>query len=739
MVRHVNHAPPTRPISGLLALGLAAIVACGSPKTSDQRTGIAPSGRSTRDTGAGGDDVTGASDIADDSTDATPGDSGIADLSATDADTPDGEPVGDTPSPDVGVDVGADTASTDAPVDTVDTRSDPPPDVAPPDVLTVVVHATDVWGQSVPDIEVEVIGPDDRVRRLDAGAFAPDVPGRYTVACTAPDHRDSSVDFDWNGGIDANAVSVTPDPTDTRALTIRRVSERSAGPATINLHVGLHHAWFAASGRPARRGNRARFLMNGEETWRLVRERFEAATDRIHISTWWWQSDFELTRSEAILDERTRRSATIVSILDRSPATARVLVWDSFTMGWFNVDGALDDRGAARTDGFEYMPQENPTSGRFRWDPRPWSFTERIAADGGLDASDFDDDALVAPAIEGRNVDLTDFPVLRGVEISLASYHQKFFVVDGDEAFISGMNMKSTDWDTNEHAIFDHRRMRFESDEDDRLAVREREEEPDHRPRRDYTVYLHGPVARDLDDTFRQRWDLQIDERAEYSANATRFDLRDDLAPLSGGVQAQVVNTMPEPFGEYAILESHLNAINNAERYILIEDQYWRAPIILDALLDRMAAVRELQLIVVTPAIDEWTDPGCEWTARMHDELRGRFPSRYATFRLRSFDYVETWGFDETEARWADIDLHSKLMIIDDRFLSVGSCNKNNRGYIYEGETNVNVFDRAFVTEARERVVANLLGSSFTPFDWLAEVRRQADRNERVWDAWEDA
>jgi phosphatidylserine/phosphatidylglycerophosphate/cardiolipin synthase-like enzyme len=48
----------------------------------------------------------------------------------------------------------------------------------------------------------------------------------------------------------------------------------------------------------------------------------------------------------------------------------------------------------------------------------------------------------------------------------------------------------------------------------------------------------------------------------------------------------------------------------------------------------------------------------------------------------------------------------------DDVFLSVGSCNENDRSMVYEGELNVAVYDAAWVNEARRRVLSLILRKS---------------------------
>ena len=62
-----------------------------------------------------------------------------------------------------------------------------------------------------------------------------------------------------------------------------------------------------------------------------------------------------------------------------------------------------------------------------------------------------------------------------------------------------------------------------------------------------------------------------------------------------------------------------------------------------------------------------------------------------------------------------------------------------NRGFLYEYEMNVNVFDREVVAAIRHRVVSNLLGFEQTPErsrDWIQLLQDVLDWNEWIEDSW---
>jgi phosphatidylserine/phosphatidylglycerophosphate/cardiolipin synthase-like enzyme len=673
---------------------------------------------------------------------------------------PDGTPPPDTwvppdvaPPPDTWV-----RPDVPAPPDVPSPRDVPPP----PRTLLVEIQALDLWAQALP---APAAGTSVTLTRDAGGAAVPldptDFPvvyaelpaaGDYTLTVAATDHRSIRVRLSWDGGTGTGAFRATPldagDPSDRSGLA---VSHRSVtGGTRHTVHVGLRHRWFAPSGPPARRGNRVTLLMDGAEAWQAVHTALQGAQDEVLTSTWWWDSSFELLRplpAHLSLSAADRWNNTIFMTLWRTPALIRTLVahfWgqDSI-LSWITSDAELEAVAEDPDDGWEFMGQGNPTTGRFWFEIESFRFGDRVrGAWPGVAGRDFDGEPWIPSPVPGRQVDLTDFPF--GFETEIASYHQKFSVIDGRVAFIGGMNFRTVDWDTPQHLVFDPRRMAFGATTAERRAVQAKEEEPDNGPRKDYVARLEGPGAADAAAVFRARWNLVLAEGVEFSENASWMPAVPVAAPLSGGVQAQVAATLPTPFRRAEILESWLNAIRNAEQYIFIEDQYWRLPVLQDALVQRMTAVPSLRLLVVTKPVSEWTDPGCRWTAEVHDELKTRFPTRYRTYRLRSFDYavVCDWCWQETEAFFRDIDVHSKMLIVDDRFVSVGSCNKNNRGVVYEAELNLEVLDAGFATTARRRITDNMLGYSlggFSTFDavWSAFAEAAA-WNDGVYADWDD-
>ncbi len=615
------------------------------------------------------------------------------------------------------------------------------------------IYPMDLWAQFLPgDATLSVTR--NGVAMTKSGSpvvtVSLDQPGSYEISLSYPEHEDMHVSVDYDGSGDLDGAVLLGGPETARMGLAFSHDMRAVGARELPVHtayLGLRHKWFSAQGRPARRGNDLTFLADGEQAWSSVAEDLRAAVSSVHISTWWWQSDFELLRDKAThatLTPSERWTNTILGITEVSPAHKRVLVgqfWgqDSI-LSWMTTDPDLKAYAETPNDHFEFMGMANETEGVFWFEVDPFVFGDRVRSEHAeATGRSFDPEQEIDSTIPPRQVDLTEWPI--SMEIEAASYHQKFMIVDDEVAYVGGMNLKEVDWDSSKHEVFEFRRMNFDATEAQRQAVIDKKSLPDNGPRKDYMVRIHGPSAQDVADVFHERWMYQIAQGVEYAENSTPFAVQRAIPEQPGGKQVQVTATLPQPFWEHAIAESWFNAVSQAEAYIYIEDQYFRAPMLNDVIVARMQEKPDLRLVVITKPINEWTDPGCYWTYESHKRFETAFPDRYMLLQLRSFDTVVTWGVDETEARWGDIDVHSKMLIVDDKFMSVGSANKNNRGMVYEGELNIAVLDDAWVRDARRRIFANLLPEGTSATDdvsvWWNDLKQAAAWNDAVYERWD--
>jgi phosphatidylserine/phosphatidylglycerophosphate/cardiolipin synthase-like enzyme len=245
--------------------------------------------------------------------------------------------------------------------------------------------------------------------------------------------------------------------------------------------------------------------------------------------------------------------------------------------------------------------------------------------------------------------------------------HIKMVVVDGTQAFVVGSTMKQGYFNDEEHLIRDARHG-------GRTLMH------------DASVSVRGPAVRDIDQTFTTLWaagtaDVQV-------LPAPRQD------PQPGGAGVQVLRTLPGevfvtdspdedtenlPHGETGILESYQRAIMKAEEFIYIEDQYFTSPEIATAIKLRMAEKPDLEVILVLnvkPDIPGYSKMQAALIKDLRQSL-GKNRNRLGVFTIWSTDA------DQSTFEVAPIYVHAKVAIIDDRWATVGTANKDGASLNY--------------------------------------------------------
>jgi len=427
--------------------------------------------------------------------------------------------------------------------------------------------------------------------------------------------------------------------------------------------------WFTQEGTPPRAGNKAEVLVDGAQTWAYVHSDLQAAQKDIQIATWLCRPDMELVRPKeyGVTEPAERENYRFGQILDekaKQGVIARVLLW-----------------------GMTYTPVLNAWLRKWHWTP---------------------DDRIELME--------QDHPLLIG------SYHQKTMTIDGRIGYCGGMNIKENDWDTNEHPVFDPRRNPHRTNKAFRLLVRDKKKSTKFLPRHDLTVRFEGPAVRDLSLNFTERWNQCVCAQRTTLRGRIWIWLRRRLgfepaqrllpipepeipAPPAGGQQAQIARTTP--CGEEGILDLYRRAIGNARRYIYIENQYFRSPTLAEALRNACNKNPKLHLVAVVWPINDgkksFFNPSSYWTAYTQDIIRQARPSFQLT-RLLSVDRDA-----DGRLQYLTVDVHAKVMIVDDEWLTVGSANINERGFKYEAEINAAILDKKTARDLRIRLMAEHL------------------------------
>jgi phospholipase D1/2 len=258
-----------------------------------------------------------------------------------------------------------------------------------------------------------------------------------------------------------------------------------------------------------------------------------------------------------------------------------------------------------------------------------------------------------------------------------ATHHQKLVIVDGKIAFVGGMDICSARWDDRYHLKENPERM----DVDGTV----------YGSYHDIQSYHTGPAVKDLLEVFLQRWldsggaplTLPVVEQQIYYDDPNVFALPTSKVAVSR-TQAAVMATRIPQIHEIRYL--FVDAIMSAEKLIYLENQYFSSQAVYWALVARMSAPDRppLQIVVIVP---------------------DRLPFREQLFlglpqmrMLRSLQEIaEKTGNSLGVYSSALVDegvrkmtfIHSKVLLIDDRFLTVGSANATNRSMALDTELNV--------------------------------------------------
>lgn len=417
---------------------------------------------------------------------------------------------------------------------------------------------------------------------------------------------------------------------------------------------------------PPRAGNLVEVLVDGQATWSRVAEDLEVAQQEIQIATWICRPDIELVRPSelACAEPRARAHLRLGDVLERRAAAGvkvRLLIW-----------------------GLAYTPILDRWMRRWYWRGRD-------------------------------NIDVLeqDHPSIIG------SYHQKTLAIDGRVAYCGGMNLKENDWDTCAHVVHEPRRFPHTAEPPERRATALRQRTPPFAPRHDLMVRIEGPAVADLVANFADRWSKSVKVRHASPwgrmVDHVRRKLGNDdypevtaprtLPPARGEHWVQVVRTTPG--GEDGILGAYIRAIRNARRYIYIENQYFRSPIIGQELREVLRANPRLRLAVVVRPVNggkpSLFDPSGYWTAKTLELIREARPDFELTV-------IYAWGRDADDRLvFTEVDVHAKVMVVDDVWLTVGSANINDRGFKTEGEINAVVLDRGLAKDLRKRLMGEHL------------------------------
>ena len=178
--------------------------------------------------------------------------------------------------------------------------------------------------------------------------------------------------------------------------------------------------------------------------------------------------------------------------------------------------------------------------------------------------------------------------------------------------------------------------------------------------------------------------------------------------------------------GERSILEQYLKAIEAARRSIYVENQYLDIEAILIALA--VALKRGVEVIVLVPA-----EPENKIRADRRKPERNAFYDLLASLgRHDRFALVGIAGPAANGGR-QDVYVHAKVMLIDDAWATIGSCNLHEHSLYGHSEMNAAFWDPVTVHALRCELFAEHLDRDTAHLDDAAALSlyRQIARDNR--------
>jgi phosphatidylserine/phosphatidylglycerophosphate/cardiolipin synthase-like enzyme/membrane protein DedA with SNARE-associated domain len=296
------------------------------------------------------------------------------------------------------------------------------------------------------------------------------------------------------------------------------------------------------------------------------------------------------------------------------------------------------------------------------------------------------------------------------------SQHQKIVVIDDKIAFVGGLDLATRRWDTPEHRPDDPRRLANGKP---------------YPPFHDAMVAVDGEAARVLACIARRRWHHATGETlapVRVSADPWPESLEPDIRDLEIGIACTAPATNGKG-GAREVEQLYLDMIDGARRYIYIENQYFTARTIGERLAARLAEPDGPEVVVVTRLLSHgWLEEVTMHVLRTRLIRELRAADRHNRFQVY---YPHMEGL----APGTCIDIHSKVMIVDDQWLRVGSSNLSNRSMGVDTECDVVVEARGdpaktrAVVAFRDRLLGEHLG---VPAEEVARQVRRAGTIQRA-------
>jgi phospholipase D1/2 len=254
-----------------------------------------------------------------------------------------------------------------------------------------------------------------------------------------------------------------------------------------------------------------------------------------------------------------------------------------------------------------------------------------------------------------------------------SSHHQKIVVVDGNIAYSGGLDLTKRRWDMPSHTPNEPLRT-------DPSGI-------PYPPFHDVQMAVDGEIARSMAELLIERWRRATGKIIMLPENVEGDPWPESVVPRFTSVRVGISRTAPEykRHPEVDEIKSlYIESIAKAREYIYLEHQFLTSTDIRDALIARLKARKGPQIVIVLSRKSlGWIEEATLDHAR--DEILLQLFEHDRFGRLGVF-YPTIEGLDGT-----CIKVHSKVCIIDDAILRVGSANLTNRSMGMDTECDLTI------------------------------------------------
>jgi len=272
-----------------------------------------------------------------------------------------------------------------------------------------------------------------------------------------------------------------------------------------------------------------------------------------------------------------------------------------------------------------------------------------------------------------------------------ASHHEKLCLIDGRIALCGGIDLCDERWDTRAHLHHDCRRS---------LDLKREH----HGPYHDLAVQVGGPICREIHRHIAERWErisgtpFPEEPRFQNETHGHAVYFSRTLAHID------IERGKPSVVREIEFLYREL--IDRAERRLILEGQYYWSEELNDLLIHKVQKMRGKDFEIVLVLADlrktkSLTRVMSQYEFRLLDRLNVA-AKVFGTKLTIGMPYSYPLGGERSSPR--PVYVHSKTLIVDDRYMSIGSANFAARALRLDSEVNLTLEAH---TDAERRHIEN--------------------------------